>query len=249
MAHYTCSSCGTEGAAPCKCDPLDRALEALKANPNRSNREIAADIGVSDMTVGKARKSNANLFAVEKTIGRDGRVRQAIRSGIDKPKPASQDIIELEKLENASKYRFENQDVTYKDVANKFGVSPRNLEKAINSIRGGSFDAVKSGDKTLDRANEEYAEARRSWDIPNTISVPERAAGETADQIVARHLLTFLSDDLDICNKIMCDFRIDNVDDEVRAKELLDGCDYVIAAWQKIRARAASNPKLKGLNK
>src|ERR1700722_10869833 len=67
-----CSSCGAEGTGTCECgvpyfvSPRERAAEAIKANPEKSDRAIAAEIGVSDKTVGAARKTvTAEGSAVE----------------------------------------------------------------------------------------------------------------------------------------------------------------------------------------
>jgi hypothetical protein len=43
------------------------------ANPKKSNRAIAEEVGVSVMTVGRARKATATDVAVAKTVGRDGK--------------------------------------------------------------------------------------------------------------------------------------------------------------------------------
>ena len=51
-----------------------RAVEAIKANPEKSDRAIAADLGVSPMTVGRARETAGvtDVTPVERT-GRDGK--------------------------------------------------------------------------------------------------------------------------------------------------------------------------------
>jgi hypothetical protein len=55
-----CTCCGAEVNAACSCGvayvPKSvRAAEAVKANPEKSNRAIAEEIGVDHKTVGKAR--------------------------------------------------------------------------------------------------------------------------------------------------------------------------------------------------
>ena len=47
-------------------------------NPEKSDRAIAAEIGVSDKTVGKARKRTADQSAVAKRTGRDGKKRKGL---------------------------------------------------------------------------------------------------------------------------------------------------------------------------
>jgi flagellar hook-length control protein FliK len=75
-----CSACGATGIAACDCgEPYlpatARAAKAIAANPEMSDRAIAAEIGVSDMTVGRARKTTATGVAVGR-VGRDGKRRQ-----------------------------------------------------------------------------------------------------------------------------------------------------------------------------
>jgi hypothetical protein len=50
-----------------------RAVEAIRANPNKSNRAIAAELGVSDMTVKRAREASGATFDAPERIGRDGK--------------------------------------------------------------------------------------------------------------------------------------------------------------------------------
>lgn len=47
-----------------------RAADAIKANPGKSNRAIAAEIGVDHKTVAKARGDNSPS---ETVVGRDGK--------------------------------------------------------------------------------------------------------------------------------------------------------------------------------
>jgi ribosomal protein L29 len=76
-----CSACGAAGEANCDCGapymPASvRAAKAITENPNKSDRAIAAEIGVSDRTVNRARGSTATHDAVEKRVGADGRARK-----------------------------------------------------------------------------------------------------------------------------------------------------------------------------
>ena len=52
------------------------AAKAVAAHPEKSDRTIAKEIGVSDKTVAKARKATAEKSAVAKRIGRDGKARK-----------------------------------------------------------------------------------------------------------------------------------------------------------------------------
>lgn len=80
----TCSGCGAYALGACSCGveyiPAagQRAAKAVKADPQnrKSNRAIAADIGVDEGTIRKARKSTAENSAVEKRTGKDGRTRR-----------------------------------------------------------------------------------------------------------------------------------------------------------------------------
>jgi hypothetical protein len=52
-----------------------RAAEAVAANPEKSDRAIAAEIGVDHKTVSKARKATGDHSPVER-VGLDGKVRR-----------------------------------------------------------------------------------------------------------------------------------------------------------------------------
>ena len=76
-----CLACGAQGVAACDCGvpylPASmRAAKAVAANPEKSNRAIAAEIGVAEGTVRTARKSTAQDYAVDTRVGIDGKVRQ-----------------------------------------------------------------------------------------------------------------------------------------------------------------------------
>jgi hypothetical protein len=77
----TCSKCGAGGEASCDCGvpyvPAgDRAAAAIAANPTKSNRAIADDLGVSEPTVRRARNATASHDAVGKRTGKDGKARK-----------------------------------------------------------------------------------------------------------------------------------------------------------------------------
>lgn len=79
-----CSSCGATADAACNCGvpyvPAgQRAKEAVKANPGKSDRAIAKEIKVSAPTVGKARRevqTTVKDFTVEARTGLDGKTRK-----------------------------------------------------------------------------------------------------------------------------------------------------------------------------
>jgi hypothetical protein len=66
--------------------PSKLAEKALAANPEMSNRAIAAENGVNRMTVCRLRHSNEAYDSIEKTIGRDGKLRPA-RPRVAQPIP------------------------------------------------------------------------------------------------------------------------------------------------------------------
>lgn len=80
-----CSECGADGIGSCACNApylppaLKKATEAIVANPEKSDRAIAEEIGTSHVTVHRARKSTVTRNVTveqEKRIGRDGKARK-----------------------------------------------------------------------------------------------------------------------------------------------------------------------------
>jgi len=72
-----CSACGASGEGSCNCgapyiSPGARAAKAIADNPEKSNRTIAAEIGVSHQTIMRAREGGPN-GPPEKVTGRDGK--------------------------------------------------------------------------------------------------------------------------------------------------------------------------------
>lgn len=74
-----CPKCGTEAGCNCGVAPIERAAYALLKNPGKSDRAIAAEIGVGKSTVSRARKTSGPPGPVEKRVGRDGRARRLPR--------------------------------------------------------------------------------------------------------------------------------------------------------------------------
>jgi hypothetical protein len=76
-----CIRCGAKAKPGCQCDAAYvparvYAAKAIAAHPEKSDRAIAAAIGVDSKTVAKARKATAEKSAVAKRIGRDGKARK-----------------------------------------------------------------------------------------------------------------------------------------------------------------------------
>jgi hypothetical protein len=98
IQRMACVSCGAEANASCNCgvnyQPKSiRATEAVRANPGKSDRAIAAEIGVSPMTVNRVRATVPDV-TVDKRVGLDGKTRRAA-----KPKAASSKDIAAERFD------------------------------------------------------------------------------------------------------------------------------------------------------
>ena len=73
-----CTGCGAEVSASCNCgkpyEPKSvRAREAIEAGPEKSNRAIAAETGISEPTIRRAREAAASDDAPDTVTGRDGK--------------------------------------------------------------------------------------------------------------------------------------------------------------------------------
>jgi hypothetical protein len=72
-----CTACGAEANASCNCGkpyvPKEAAKEAIKANPEKSNRTIAGEIGTSEKTVRKARTELGAEGSAPERRGADGK--------------------------------------------------------------------------------------------------------------------------------------------------------------------------------
>jgi hypothetical protein len=77
-----CGKCGLKVLAACTCGVAyvparAAAMKAVTANPERSDRAIAKELGVDHKTIGAARKEmNGEISPVDKRIGRDGKARR-----------------------------------------------------------------------------------------------------------------------------------------------------------------------------
>ena len=85
-----CSKCHAAGDAPCNCGaPFtymragEIAAAAVARSPEKSDRAIAAEIGVSHPTVAKAREATGNNLPVEKRTGIDGKARSLPQRSAD----------------------------------------------------------------------------------------------------------------------------------------------------------------------
>jgi|SRR6185312_14472580 len=79
VQRMVCTGCGAEANASCNCGKpyipaKQRAAEAIAANPQMSDRAIAAGLGVSHETVSKARREAPVNELTPERIGLDGKV-------------------------------------------------------------------------------------------------------------------------------------------------------------------------------
>jgi hypothetical protein len=51
-----------------------RAIDAINANPRKSDNAIAADLGISNAAVSKARNSGVTQVTPREVTGRDGKI-------------------------------------------------------------------------------------------------------------------------------------------------------------------------------
>lgn len=95
-----CTACGKLGEVKPSCgcgaafeyiSPGELAAQAVKDNPGMSDRAIADKLGISDKTVGKARKATADYSAVETRVGKDGKKRKQSRGRVKRPSAVSAD--------------------------------------------------------------------------------------------------------------------------------------------------------------
>jgi hypothetical protein len=82
VAKLRCEGCGTLADAACGCGlpyvpASKRAKDAIAAAPHKSDRAIAAEIGVNQSTVSRVRKRTDAPASVAKRIGRDGKARKS----------------------------------------------------------------------------------------------------------------------------------------------------------------------------
>ena len=84
-----CSNCGAQARAACNCGAEyiragAFAAKAVAANPDKSDRAIAAEIGVGKDTVRRARQGGANA-PTDKRTGKDGKSYPARKMPASKP--------------------------------------------------------------------------------------------------------------------------------------------------------------------
>jgi hypothetical protein len=88
-----CAGCGVEANAACNCGvayapKVVRAAEAIKANPQKSDRAIAEELGINQSTVSRVRQRGDADASPAEHVGRDGKsysIRQRITEDPDIP--------------------------------------------------------------------------------------------------------------------------------------------------------------------
>lgn len=89
VQRMACTACGSEANATCNCGKpyvpkKQLAADAIAANPQKSDRAIAADLGIDHKTVGAARRETGGEDSPPEREGRDGKVyRLPVRAGAD----------------------------------------------------------------------------------------------------------------------------------------------------------------------
>lgn len=83
-----CIQCGAvaEAACGCGCEYVPawkRAAEAVVANPDKSDRMIAQETGISRMTINRARAATVPDVTVDKRVGRDGKKRRKAQKNVN----------------------------------------------------------------------------------------------------------------------------------------------------------------------
>jgi hypothetical protein len=112
IQRMVCTACGAEANASCNCgvayQPKSiRATEAVKANPEKSDRAIAKEIGASPTTVGKAREQLSTTGQLEDTsrVGLDGKMRKVPEKKSEPKTETKDDSFWNEYLEGLTRIR------------------------------------------------------------------------------------------------------------------------------------------------
>lgn len=92
-----CSACGAPGEGSCGCNAPYVAAgtrAAKKADSEKTDRALAAELGISHKTVERARKSVVTYVTPEKRVGKDGKKYPAKRKRKPKPNARAADPIQ-----------------------------------------------------------------------------------------------------------------------------------------------------------
>jgi hypothetical protein len=106
VQRMVCTDCGAETNASCNCGvsyvpKAIRAAEAIRAHPEKSNRMIAEETGLSEPTIRRARQTASDDAVEEIRIGLDGKTRRVPQ------RPESEEITPKEKKQAFMIFAFE----------------------------------------------------------------------------------------------------------------------------------------------
>jgi hypothetical protein len=136
IVRLSCTACGAEANASCDCGKpyvaMEKARAAVIANPEKSDRAIAAEIGVSHPTVAKARReTTGNDLPVDERVGLDGRVRKL-------PQRAPRDFYAIPDDVEPSAKDYENSLLMRADHARELAELPfegRATNEIVDAVR------------------------------------------------------------------------------------------------------------------
>ncbi len=101
VVQLQCTLCGSETHATCNCGAIyrpkafERAAEAIADHPEKSNRALAEQAGISEATVRRARDATASETQLdEPRIGLDGKRRKLPSYFADPPPEIREALIE-----------------------------------------------------------------------------------------------------------------------------------------------------------
>jgi hypothetical protein len=145
MPKLFCSKCGARAFASCNCEvgytPARVVAErAIKEHPERSNRSIAAQTGISHETIRQVREATANNLAVR--IGLDGKVRRVPSHLV----PFKRTIMPDETPHiPAAEQLLENIDQTLKELRRENEIRPKSPKRVGELVRDLLTRIFKSG--------------------------------------------------------------------------------------------------------
>jgi transcriptional regulator with XRE-family HTH domain len=169
-----CSACGAAGEGSCNCgapyvSARTLATEAVNANPQKSDRAIASEIGISWRTVGRARKRTGSNDPVEKRVGRDGIARKMPEK---KPTKAQETIAALK-----------DSGLSAREIAAEAGVSPRYVDLVKQRERGPEPEAAVTREMLPMSAQEKFDAALRQYKRKLDLEFEARVLAECQKRI------------------------------------------------------------------
>jgi hypothetical protein len=106
---YKCPGCGADSGCNCGLPPVLKAQQAIAAHPEKTNRVLADEAGVSRETVRRVRSVDTSV-PTEKRKGKDGKSYKA-----HKPKPKNDDPTGEDPF--SSVQEFEESPIAWKNRA------------------------------------------------------------------------------------------------------------------------------------